>query len=146
MGKVIWKFGNSDVTIEDIQFVENKLNYKLPKEFIKISLENDGGYPYPDTFFINSEDDVFNNLLSFKKDESSNLLDTYQEISDRLNSDSIIPFGEDPFGNYLCFDFRENKSIPKIVFFDHELEKNNILPISDNFEMFLNSLVTSDDM
>lgn len=146
MGKVTWKYGNSDITIHDIKSVENKLKYKFPKEFIEISLKNDGGYPCPDTFFVNSEDDVFNNLLSFKKDDTNNLLDIYIEISDRIGRKDIIPFGEDPFGNFLCFDYRENNDMPKIVFYDHELEKDNIISVSESFNIFLDSLIKSDDV
>ncbi|MCY8426886.1 SMI1/KNR4 family protein [Bacillus vallismortis] len=33
----------------------------------------------------------------------------------------IVPFACDPFGNEICFDYRQNKDNPSGVFWDHEI-------------------------
>ncbi|HEL1761160.1 TPA: SMI1/KNR4 family protein [Streptococcus suis] len=42
-------------------------------------------------------------------------------IINRLPS-TLFPFGEDPFGNLLCFDYSDNQSA---VFWNHEMLDNN---------------------
>ena len=68
-------------------------------------------------------EEVFNNLLSFDEEDSSNMIDTYNDVKDRL-VEKVIPFAEDPFGNLICFDYRTNKQ-PTIVFWEHEKAFND---------------------
>lgn len=75
----------------------------------------------------------------------------------------VIPFGCDPSGNYICFDYSESEANPKIVFwyhevavteenldeFEEEILRNNSLEefqrktiyyIDDSFTHFINNL------
>ncbi|HAE43690.1 MAG TPA: SMI1/KNR4 family protein, partial [Clostridiales bacterium] len=67
-------------------------------------------------------------------------------IKDRL-IDKIYPFPEDPFGNLICFDYRNgmNKSL-KVVFWDHEIAHDSseeaIRYICVNFTILLHKLYT----
>ncbi len=46
------------------------------------------------------------------------------------------------FGNFLCFDYRNNPSSPTIVFWDHEEEdmEKAIHPVCSTFTELLDSL------
>lgn len=71
-------------------------------------MKNDGGYTKPNRFDFNDNEEVFNNLLSFDEEDCSNIIDTYNDIKDRLIG-RVIPFAEDPFGNMICFDYTNNE-------------------------------------
>lgn len=118
-----WICENDSVEITTISKVEAIFGVKFPKDYIEIIRKNDGGYPKPNRYNLNSNEEVFNNLLSFDEEDSSNMIDTYNDVKDRLIA-KIIPFAEDPFGNLICFDYRNNEQ-PIIVFWDHEKAFND---------------------
>ena len=47
---------------------------------------------------------------------------------------NLLPFGIDPFGNYICYSLSNNK----VVFWDHETD--GITVVSDSLSAFLDSL------
>lgn len=118
-----WICENDNIELETISKVEKKLCIKFPKDYIKIVMKNDGGYPKPNRFNLNGNEEVFNNLLSFDEEDCSNIIDTYNDVRDRL-IEKIIPFGEDSFGNLICFDYRNNDQ-PTVVFWEHEKAFND---------------------
>ena len=58
-----------------------------------------------------------NNLVSFKEDDVSFILDIVNDMENLSNS-NLIPIAEDPFGNLYCYSFKENGS--EIIFWEHE--------------------------
>ena len=54
----------------------------------------------------------------------------------------VYPFARDPFGNLLCFDYRNSTESPTVVFWDHEEEniKEAIYPVCSTFTELLASL------
>ncbi|MFD2388047.1 SMI1/KNR4 family protein [Enterococcus rivorum] len=102
-----------------------------------------GGFPEPDTFVINSREEMINNLINLKADINYNIFQIVEAVSDRLVS-GIIPFGRDAGGNLICFDYRSSQN-PTIVFWDHEIAgggdlEEAITPICETFTDFLNML------
>ncbi|WP_297425756.1 SMI1/KNR4 family protein [Clostridium sp.] len=134
-----WICENDNVEMETISKVEKKLYVKFPKDYIEMVMKNDGGYPKPNRFNLNGNEEVFNNLLSFDEEDCSNIINTYNDVSDRL-VEKIIPFGEDPFGNLICFDYRNNDQ-PIVVFWEHERAFNDkesaITYVCDSFNELL---------
>ena len=96
---------------------------------------------------MNGNEEVFNNFLSFDEEDSSNIINAYNDVKDRL-IEKVIPFAEDPFGNLLCFDYR-NSEQPIIVFWEHEKAFNNkenaISFICNTFSELLNMLHESEE-
>ena len=121
--KLRWICENDEIELEAISKVEDTLGIKFPKDYIEIIIKNDGAYPKPNRFEANGSEEVFNNLLSFDEEDCSNIIDTYNDVKDRL-IEKIIPFAEDPFGNLICFDYRDNNQ-PTIIFWEHEKALNN---------------------
>lgn len=121
-----WICENGNVELVTISNVETVFGVKFPKDYVEIIMKNDGGYPKPNRFNLNGEEEVFNNLLSFDEEDSSNMIDTYNDVKDRLD-EKVIPFAEDPFGNLICFDYRTNNQ-PTIVFWEHEKKFNDNEP------------------
>ena len=113
-----WICENDSVETTTISKVEAIFGIEFPRDYVECIIKNDGGYPKPNRFLLNGNEEVFNNLLSFDEEDSSNMIVTYNDVKDRL-IEKVIPFAEDPFGNLLCFDYRNNKQ-PTIVFWEHE--------------------------
>jgi hypothetical protein len=118
-----WISENNDVELATISNLETIFEVKFPKDYVEIIMKNDGGYPKPNRFNLNDNEEIFNNLLSFGEEGGSNIVDTYSYVKDRL-VEKVIPFAEDPFGNLICFDYRTNNQ-PTIVFWEHEKAFND---------------------
>lgn len=137
-----WICENDEIEIDAISKVEDIFRVIFPKDFIEVIIKNDGAYPKPNIFKVNGREEVFNNLLSFSEGDYSNIIDTYNDVSDRL-IEKIIPFAEDPFGNLICFDYRVNNQ-PQIIFWYHEKAFNckdsAISYVCDSFSGLLSML------
>ncbi|UYX55567.1 SMI1/KNR4 family protein (plasmid) [Bacillus thuringiensis] len=143
MSHITWiNVNEKRVTDDQIKQLEQYLNIKFPNDFLECVQEYDGGYPTPDTFNIpNQDENSLNNLLTLDSDRKYSFLETYNNTKDRL-PDKIYPFARDPFGNLLCFDYRNNTDSPRIVFWDHEEEdiEEAIYPVCSTFTELLASL------
>lgn len=99
-----------------IECVEHRLQIILPDDYKQIVLKYDGGYPNPNHFKVGGKIEIFNNLISLDENEDNNIYEILEDLQDRLG-DQLIPFAEDGFGNLLCFDYSDEKSV---VFWNHE--------------------------
>ena len=141
MNNIEWRNAKKS-NIEMIEEVERHFGIKFPKDFIECVLENDGGYPSHNVFFLNGREESINNLLSIENNKYKGMVNTAQSVLDRLN-ENIVPFGEDAGGNLICFDYRYGTS-PSIVFWDHEkafMEADDaVIKIAETFTQFLDCL------
>ncbi|MGG1639101.1 SMI1/KNR4 family protein [Paenibacillus sp. NRS-1760] len=141
--EVKWILTKKELSSEEILTVEKKLDISFPSDFVECAKLNNGGQPVPDTFDLQGRRGaVFNALLSLNIDESRNILSVYENIKTRLPR-NIYPFADDPFGNYLCFDYRDSTS-PVVVFWDHEHADNGqaaaLSYVCNSFSQLLNKL------
>lgn len=100
-----------------------------------------GGYPEPNLFeYDNEAQGIFNDLISFTNPDL-NMSMIYEYSKEEL-PERIVPFGRDPFGNFLCFDYRSMQENPTIVFYDHEseVEEEKIIYVCDTFTQLLSEL------
>ncbi|MCL2360111.1 MAG: SMI1/KNR4 family protein [Candidatus Bathyarchaeota archaeon] len=142
-----WWFSYEPVSDEDIVAIEFVLNVKFPSDYVECAKKNHGGSPSHQVYdFVGRKEAVFNNLLSLDFGKNNGILNVYNNVKDRLVN-GIYPFAEDPFGNLICFDYRNNDDIPKVVFWDHELSHENpenlgkaITPICNTFSELLAGL------
>ena len=136
-----WRSVKPLVSDNIIDEFEETINYRFPdsfREFVKI---NNGGQPSHKMFNTKTvKERVFNNLLSFNKEDLNNVWRTNDwngEMADWNNDkrmEKYVTCAQDAFGNLICFD----KTNDKIVFIDHE--DLNIEPVSNSFERFIKSL------
>ncbi|MBW9154791.1 SMI1/KNR4 family protein [Clostridium estertheticum] len=120
---VSWICENDSVEIIAISKGGDMFGIEFPRDYVECIMKNDGGYPRPNRFNLNGNEEVFNNLLSFDEEDSSNIMEAYNDVKDRLIR-KVIPFAEDPFGNLICFDYRDSEQ-PIIVFWEHEKAFND---------------------
>ncbi|MGE7856262.1 MULTISPECIES: SMI1/KNR4 family protein [Bacillus] len=148
MNHITWIHVNENtITDKQIKQLEQNLGVKFPNDFIECVQKYDGGYPTPDTFTIpNQDENSLNNLLTVDSNRKYSILETYNHTKDRLPN-KIYPFARDPFGNLLCFDYRNNPISPTIVFWDHEEEEIEVAtsPVCSTFTELLDSLHDFED-
>ncbi|MFC4620417.1 SMI1/KNR4 family protein [Camelliibacillus cellulosilyticus] len=141
---VTWDSVDGEVSFDVVSKIERELGVKLPDDFVGCARINSGGYPSLEAFdFEGREEAVFNRLLSFHAESKDYIVKVYNDIRDRL-VEGVYPFADDPFGNHICFDYRESKDNPKVVFWDHEVAYEDpekaITPVCDSFTELLNKL------
>ncbi|WP_374219415.1 SMI1/KNR4 family protein [Bacillus bingmayongensis] len=103
-----------------------------PRDYKKMEINEGGG------------EGVFDCLLSYTNEYIS-ITVTYDIISPYIPK-GIIPFAKDPFGNKICFDFRNDKHSPTIVFYDSdECDEQAIEYICSTFTNLIDSLHFSEN-
>jgi SMI1 / KNR4 family. len=136
-----WRSVKPLVSGKEVEEFEEKIRYQFPtsfKEFIRL---NNGGKPSHKAFNTKTtKERVFNNLLSFNKNDSLNIWifnDWDGIMSDWNKTDlmnSYVAFAQDAFGNLICFDRSNNH----IVLIEHETMC--VEPVAENFNKFIASL------
>jgi hypothetical protein len=145
MTTVSWRSNNMPVDRDVIRHYGEIIDAKLPEEYINLVTTNDGGKPRPNCFDMEERKEaVFNNLLAFNPKVGQDIFGIYELIKNNTGESKILPFGRDPFGNFICFDFRKNLSNPGIVFFDHEADpdvhEEIFKYVNSDFNNFIDSL------
>lgn len=130
-----WNCDNNTITDDIIEKIETKLGIQFPKDFINCIKKYDGGYPKPNKIMINGKEEILNNLISFKEDDISFILDIVNDM-DNFSDFNLVPIAEDPFGNLYCYSFKENGS--EIAFWEHE--DGTVNHVCNSFEELLTML------
>ncbi|SMO63818.1 SMI1/KNR4 family protein [Melghirimyces algeriensis] len=140
---VRWKSSNKTATDTEIQIVEKELDIRFPQDFVLCVKKNNGGCPEPNVINIKGSGEVFRQLLDFHHDQPMYIVEEAEDLQIEGLSERIIPFANDPFGNYFCFDYRESESNPAIVFYDHETDPDDDMALTyvcDTFTELIESL------
>ena len=126
-----WKYVKP--TNEDnINEVEKILGCDIPKDLKLLILQSNNGRPEFDCFDTEQEKEKqFKKLLSYNKEDLENIFDCIGLFKDL----KLIPFADDPMGNFLCLDSDNNN---KVVYWDHETDEK--IFVADTLSAFLSSL------
>ena len=112
--------------------IAEKYNIAIPDDLSKLLKMANAATPSKTKFMLKVNEKILGAILSFNpNEEEADSFDTAMSIDFNKN---IVPFGIDPFGNYICYDTNDGS----IVFFDHE--EDSIEKISENLETFLENL------
>jgi cell wall assembly regulator SMI1 len=129
------------VTEEQIVALEQKLKFRLPRDYREFLLLHNGGSPEPGGFLINVKQGESNldTLFGITSDRSydlwANALDALEDTDG-----SFLPIGEDPGGNQVYMSLHPDR-YGQIVFRDHERQgAESLFPIASNFSEFLAEL------
>ena len=131
---------------------EKKKNIVFPAYYKKLVRFKDGGLLVKDLFDYQYKNETFRNcvgdFLCWQKETSE-----YSFIIDQINDppeffpNDLIPFAPDGGGNYICFDYRNCREDPPIVYWDHGIEENEgIFHLADSFEEFLSMLKSEEEI
>ncbi len=144
----IWDDTNLD-GLEKLPDFEKKTGIKFPIEYLEIITKHQGKTPEPSIFKIGDKfTTVFNTLYHFSSDEDNdfcNLEKRYESLKENY-SDKIIPFGDTPSDDSICFDYRESANNPKIIYIIHELSGDESVKfVADSFTEFLDMLYEDEE-
>lgn len=137
MSELTWKIIRPLANQTPIKKLEDILGVTFPKDYVECVMKNNAGYPSLKVFKTSSGiEHIFNNLLTLDENKKVNIFTTFESLLAATGNKLLIPFAEDPFGNYICFDFSD--STVRIVFWEHETKKTDA--ISETFTEFLANL------
>ncbi|MCL1853169.1 MAG: SMI1/KNR4 family protein [Peptococcaceae bacterium] len=152
--------------IEEDSFVEgasnNRINklerysrVKYPNSFIDFLKTYNGGVPVSKKLKAHNNEYVVERFLCLVDSPNDSPLGAYDiavvltQLGERLQSpeleygDELIPIASLFAGNFVCMDYRESKTNPKICIWDHE-ESEDFAPatyfIANSFEEFIDML------
>jgi cell wall assembly regulator SMI1 len=153
-----------EVEIEKIKEFENKLGIILPKEYVAfISKHNEASIFESDFDFFdpnrggrkNGDSIAFIRFEEIESDIKSLLKQTTEDENDpnpfkfyHYFDRWLIPFGEDGGGDFICFDYRKDRTTndPPIVVWNHDMGlEHRVVFIANNFEEFVGMLYESED-
>lgn len=135
MNNTVEWIGGTKITEEQLILVQEQLSITYPEDFREFILKNSGAGPFPHSYNFEGRDEaVLNNIFDFDLETEYNVIEEYGFIKDRIAED-VFPFGRDPFGNFICFDYRKDSTSPTVVFWDHELSRED----SDNLKLICNT-------
>ncbi|WP_408004415.1 SMI1/KNR4 family protein [Pseudomonas schmalbachii] len=140
--KLEW-FDPTDDPIDPCQIdgAESLLGVRFPASYRSVLVIHHNSYGDAD---IGNPDSTrgacIGHWLSLKPWDSESIWSSLATWSEHQLPHSIIPFGSDGGGNYICFDYRSN-SEPTVVFWYHELSgTDGVVPIAQTFDDFVRLL------
>ncbi|WP_433956682.1 SMI1/KNR4 family protein [Cytobacillus horneckiae] len=126
---------------EEIISVEKKLQVTIPKSYINLLLEKNGGVLFSNKFPLfyeeNGEDITINHILGISTNSNEGILQTDYYIKEWGLPENIVLLNtEGPTG--VALDYRVNKKDPSILYYDVELELEE--KIAESFDEFISRL------
>jgi hypothetical protein len=137
-----------------LELVEKKIEISLPKVFVALIQNNDGGVPDKNIFsYLDVRERKFcmncvGAFLCINPNQYGDLLSTYLDPPEFF-PEGLVAFAEDGGGNLICFDYREGKDNPNppIVYWNHEADiGKDVSFIAKDFETFISMLKSDDDL
>ena len=137
-----------DLTEENLQQAEKRVDVKFPDEYRKFLLKHNGGSPEPCAFKYTFEEDepelaCVAYFLAIYEGEDENFFDYFETYEERIPP-QLIPIARDPGGNLILLGV-SGKYTGKVYFWLQDFEPDepdfsNICLVADSFNEFLASL------
>ena len=126
-----WKY-KVDLKDNALSEMSEKYQIIIPDDLKDFLVLANGATPSKSKFMLKVDEKLFGAVLSFNPDEKE--VDSFDSAMQINFEKNIVPFGIDPFGNYICYNTSDNS----ILFFDYEEEK--LIEISSSLKEFLEEL------
>ena len=130
--KIEWKYKIDVANPEVFAEIEKERKITFPDDLKKLITEANAATPTKYDFMAGSNEKAFGAVMSFNRNETDT--DSVFVALSAVTDTNLLPFGIDPFGNYICYSLSNNK----IIFWDHETDV--ITVVSDSLSAFLDSL------
>ncbi len=154
-------YDNGTVDISIIKDVENIFNIKFPKLYVELiskhnNLSVEPSYiTYYDSY--NKEEGMagigFDSFETEQNPDPQNICRQYIYDDPTYGYEAVYSFARTGNGDFICFDYREdpNGDEPKICIvihdeYDEKTGKMLLFPVANNFEEFLDSLKSFDEI
>lgn len=129
---ITWKYMIEVSNTSVFEEIEKERRIPFPKELKEFILKTNAATPSKYNFMVGNDERVFGSVLSFNRNDSDT--DSVFVALAAINDKNLIPFGIDPFGNYICYSINDNT----IVFWNHET--GNVVSTGDSLSDFISSL------
>ena len=126
-----WKY-KIDLKENALSQMEEKYKIRIPDDLRELLKIANAATPSKPKFKLKTEEKLLGAILSFNPNETE--ADSFDDAMQIDFGKGVIPFGIDPFGNYICYN-TANKSI---MFYDYEVER--LEKITSGLEEFLKLL------
>lgn len=133
-------------TPEQVKAIEYKLNIVFPNDYLDVAMKEHGKTPEPCGLPISKGSSVVTTLLHFEDDPTDKDNYNYSIIRQHnlLSEDQnplLIPFAKASGASMFCFDFRNSKKSPSIIFNDSDSEGDEaIISVAKDFTEFISML------
>ena len=127
---MVWKY---KIDLEDktiFSKIEQSREIEIPEDLKQLGIDENAATPEKYCFMVGNNERVFGSVLSFNKSDD----DTVFKALDVVQDKNLLPFGIDPFGNYICLNLKSEE----VVFFDHETDR--IESTGKKLKQFIESL------
>ena len=128
----MWKYKIEIGDLHVFDEIVQERGIKIPDELKKFIINKNASTPSKYNFMLNTLEKVFGAVLSFNRNETGT--DTIFFALKTIENKQLIPFGIDPFGNYICYSLSDGN----VVFWDHETE--TIISTEKNLHDFIETL------
>lgn len=129
---IIWKYKIEVSDVEVFEEIEKERNISFPKELKDFIMETNAATPSNYNFMVGNNEKVLGAILSFNRNEHD--ADSVFTALSVIDDNSLMPFGIDPFGNYICYSLKDNE----VVFWEHEM--GNVTSIGVSLTNFIEML------
>jgi hypothetical protein len=114
-----WEYADSEVSESKIKEIELQFSFQLPRDYIDCVKINGGASVLPEEFNVGNVERCFGSLFSFDEGSSEYIVKKY-EIYKLSLPQKVFPIANDPAGNLICLDYKNNTESPIVVFLEHE--------------------------
>lgn len=128
---------------ETIAIVEEKLQLKLPADYVHLMKIQNGGYLRKNTFKMKDEEITVGELYGISTNEEEGILITIDMREEWELPEDIILLNGDGH-TWVFLDYRKNQEQPSVSYIDLELEIDLVL--ASNFTDFINGLYEDDSL
>lgn len=134
------------LTFNDISYLEEVFDIKLPEALFSHYLKYNGGTPmYPYFYSVNSDIEVEIQVfhpIKYKNEkfEVETIEETYLYFKEKIPiMKDYLPFANDHGSNQICINLKSQEVY--IVFMDYdELTEKSFILLADNFSEFISNL------
>lgn len=126
-----WKY-KIDLAENAIEKISSKYNVTIPDDLAKLLKKANAATPSKTKFMVKVDEKILGAILSFNPGETE--ADSFETAMTIDFEKDIVPFGIDPFGNYICYNVKDST----IIFFDHE--EDSLTVIANSLREFLEML------
>ncbi len=138
----IWKAARP-AKPHEVEALERAWGVKLPEDYKHVAMTHQGMAPEPSVLDVGRGNAVMAELLTISESEefrAYSMSDTHKLIQPHVPV-GIYPFASTANGDYLCFDFRNSRSSPGVIFyFTEALGASAIHPVAESFSALLAKL------
>ena len=129
---IIWKYKIDVADKKVFTEIEDERNISFPTELKEFILNTNAATPSRYNFMVGNNERVLGAILSFNHNEidTDSVFSALSVIDDK----NLIPFGIDPFGNYICYSLSDGQ----VVFWNHETSR--IESTGKKFDAFIDEL------